>query len=248
MTGTKVYHSVNGERKVDAIVMSTEEITTLLTEGEEVYAYTLKESGEEKLLCIAKVKQDEDGRLFLNIGQPRIDSFEKIDDINKLILSFVRKGNSYKVITLADVDSQSRIVLREIKSIERVRLRRYVRVDTRMDYEVNECDVHGNPSMELAIDKHRTVNISGGGFLFYSAKSCTPGNRLFIKLNLVNAGIITTYGKVVRSNPDKSNPKVYSTAVEFVDILERLREKILSYVLHVQREQIKLGVFSESDQ
>ena len=224
------------------------EIANLLLAGEEVYTYSLQEDGEEKLLFISKVRRDESGRLFLqasNLSDINVDSGEEIE---KVILNFIRKGTSYRVVSLVDLEGGSRIILREFKDIEKVRLRKFVRVDTRLDYEVSFCDVNGDPAQAITVEKNRTVNISGGGFLFYSQVSCPFGCRLHIKLHIPNMGVIAIFGKVVRCNPVKNMTGIWGVAVEFIEIPDRIREKIFSYVLYVQREQIKLGVFTESDQ
>ena len=221
----------------------------LLLEGEEIYTYSVKDDCEEKLLCISKVKHDESGRLVIQTGNSKDINVGTAEEVERIILNFIRKGTSYKVMSLVDVEGGSRIVLREIQNIEKVRLRKYVRVDTKLDYQVYSCDVNGNPTTQLPVEKFHTVNISGGGFLFFAKTPVSISCRLYIKLDLPpDCGVITTFGKVVRCQPVRNCPDTYGIAVEFVEISERNREKIFSYVLHVQREQIKLGVFTESDQ
>ena len=88
----------------------------------------------------------------------------------------------------------------------------------------------------------QTIDISGGGLLFYSDRGYRPGERMKVILHLPKRPL-EIRAKVVRSMliPDQQ-PRLYQTGVEFTDIRERQRDRVMKYVFEQQRMLIKKGL------
>ncbi|NPV92031.1 MAG: hypothetical protein HPY50_14790 [Firmicutes bacterium] len=87
-----------------------------------------------------------------------------------------------------------------------------------------------------------TIDVSGGGLLFYSDRGYRPGESMRIILHLPKRPL-EVKARVIRSTiiPDQQ-PRLYQTGVEFIDIRERQRDRVMKYIFEQQRMLIKKGL------
>lgn len=87
------------------------------------------------------------------------------------------------------------------------------------------------------------VNLSGGGLLLVTSRSLFPGTLLYLHLILQckkGKKEMRLKGRVLRSSPLKVNNKTlrYRCGVEFVEISEKERDKIISFLFALMRERL----------
>ena len=84
-------------------------------------------------------------------------------------------------------------------------------------------------------------NLSGGGLFFYANKPLPIDFKVNTRLNLEPHfdRPVTAQARVVRVEKDEYDETVYGIAVEFTSIREGDRDKIISYVLHKERDNIR---------
>jgi hypothetical protein len=226
--------------------VNVEEMTEILLDEEGLSFYSVEESGNERLLFIGVMKRDEQGRVIIKSSNSSKLKILKVDEIKRLALNFASRGYYYKVILYTDVENESRIILREVADIEKFRLRKYLRVNVRLDLEAWRYDSHNKLCEPLALHNEANGNISGGGIEFFPLTIVPPGKKILLNIATPNVGMIQVNAKVLQCSPTGSSPGVFKIRAEFVDLTEKARDRILSYVMFIQREQIRLGIFEES--
>jgi c-di-GMP-binding flagellar brake protein YcgR len=88
-----------------------------------------------------------------------------------------------------------------------------------------------------------TVDISGGGLLLSSYYECKTGERLKLDLLLNEENTISLVARVVRTfDKDEKALQRYRVALEYEDISEILRDKVIKFVFDKQRENIRKGL------
>jgi len=125
----------------------------------------------------------------------------------------------------------------EIKKVQR---RDFVRVPVNLylEYKLE----HG-PELETEVFHKVSIrDLSGGGTQFIAKNKLIKGDTLKIKLFLPNdtinckAKVMWVYTEI------KDNKERLLTGIKFVDIPEKVRDKIIKYVFERQRELIQKGV------
>ncbi|MDI6729635.1 MAG: PilZ domain-containing protein, partial [Thermodesulfovibrionales bacterium] len=122
--------------------------------------------------------------------------------------------------------------------------REYFRIDTFIPLKVNVVPPHLKDSVAARAEdfsdlKPCIVNISGGGMSFKSAKEYSKGDILEIIMALYLPSKITiwVYGEVLRV--EKTKNKHYQTFIKFINISDKIRDKIVNFVFQMEREIIK---------
>jgi len=79
-----------------------------------------------------------------------------------------------------------------------------------------------------------TIDISGGGFSFYSEREISPGTRFNLRLETQDPPYLSipAVGEVRRCERANSH---YCVCVKFVDINELDREELIKYIFEKQR-------------
>jgi len=83
------------------------------------------------------------------------------------------------------------------------------------------------------------VNISGAGLRFRSSQPFRPGQilALALLLPLEVPVLVRALGRVVRTHPARGG--VQEVAVEFTQIREEDRERLVRYVFELEREALR---------
>jgi hypothetical protein len=98
---------------------------------------------------------------------------------------------------------------------------------------------HMTENTGFKIPEARDVNISGGGLRFISATEFKAGDRLTLKTFLPTyAHVMRLKCEVLRVTPVSEG---FETAVEFIDMDEPTREKIIRYIFSKQRRLLRCG-------
>ncbi|HEX3011071.1 MAG TPA: flagellar brake domain-containing protein [Syntrophomonadaceae bacterium] len=97
---------------------------------------------------------------------------------------------------------------------------------------------------EADFQKGETVDISGGGALFLTEEPVEEGQILEVELCLPNRKPFFCRAKVIRilEKARKRGDK-NKVAVEYYEILEGKRDKIVNFIFEKQREWIRKGLF-----
>ncbi len=127
-------------------------------------------------------------------------------------------------------------VLKMPDSIRRVQRRNYVRVSASfpITYQVVEREGLGD------LLKGNMLDLSGGGMRFQAKVKLDKGSILYANLELP-CGIIGTPGRVCRVEPIEDT-KYFSVSVDFYQISERDRDRIIRCVFDIQRDLRKKGL------
>lgn len=118
--------------------------------------------------------------------------------------------------------------------------REWVRVPASLEFSYSLMKDKSN--LDLDFLEALTVDLSGGGLMFYGNRGYRPGERMKIILHLPKRPL-ELEAKVVRSAviPDQM-PRLYQIGVEFTSVKERQRDRIMNYVFEQQRRLIKKGL------
>jgi len=83
-----------------------------------------------------------------------------------------------------------------------------------------------------------SVDISGGGLQLISTRKLVEGDHLVIVLRLEGTKLLTQ-GVVVRSSKHKEGSQfIYRVGVKFIDLPEKVRERIVQYVFEQMRHRM----------
>lgn len=127
-------------------------------------------------------------------------------------------------------------VLKFPDEIKRVQRRNYVRVPAfyPITYQVVEKTGLGD------VQKGNMLDLSGGGMRFQSREKLDKGSILYAHLELPS-GALGTPGRVCRVEPI-DDTKFFSVSVDFYQISERDRDRIIRCVFDIQRDLRKKGL------
>ncbi|HZJ84420.1 MAG TPA: PilZ domain-containing protein [Syntrophomonadaceae bacterium] len=154
-------------------------------------------------------------------------------------LKFLYKDDLYECTVKALASLTSPIILLKTTKPEkfvRIQLRNWVRhpCHTLVEFKIID-NGKGGQDTESPTYQEYSIDISGGGMLLHTKQTLDAGTMLYVEFNLDDC-LITANSRVVRSAPIDND---FRTAVEFVDIKEKEREKIVSYIFRKQREILK---------
>lgn len=116
--------------------------------------------------------------------------------------------------------------------------RSFVRLDVDLPFQY--IWLSDEDDSELEYQSARTVDISGGGFGFGSDNDIKTGQRLRVSIPLPGGPQLDLVGQVVRIlNRSDNYGNNHIVAVEFVNIREGERERIVNWIFKYQRETIE---------
>lgn len=116
--------------------------------------------------------------------------------------------------------------------IKKVQRRDYVRIDL-----VENVFVKPKEEKEDKWSEALILNLSGGGMRVSVTENFAPGEKIFIKL-LIDDDKLQVTGRVVREIEKRGNSQIYG--VQFVDIQDIARDKIIKKVFSHMRKQIEV--------
>lgn len=187
-----------------------------------------------------RTKVEEVGERILSIGVPVADrQFVPLREGTELQITFGDETSVYsfrsRIIRRIAVPIPT-FILEFPNQITKIQRRQYVRVPyvNALKYLIIERD---------GVSEERNgfiINLSGGGMLFKSSLPVVEKAIIIIKTKLDRAEVEIP-AMVIRCNcDDERNDFVIS--VQFHEISERLRDRIVRFVFEVQREMLKKGL------
>jgi len=161
----------------------------------------------------------------------------------RINVSYVLNNCAYSFNTVIVARKKEKlpvIVINKPHTIVRVQRRHWVRVAATLDVEYNliSADSETNPTYAGT-----TIDISGGGIRFMTRGVLEAGQIINLKIYLPDKSPIATKARIIRileKAKDEGDPS--KAVLEYVDINENDREKIIKYVFEKQRELIKKGL------
>lgn len=171
-----------------------------------------------------------------------VNSIEIQIHVEYYIQQFGVAGDGYVILELRDRESsertivrckhqgRGRFILKKTRIVKGIQLRKYTRVDAKLNYIVRTVDANGNPSEPLTCLPERTSVISGGGLKFYCRSHLDSNSFLLMTLDLHDFGSVKTDARVVRCEEFSRENQIYSVSVEFIGLSDTDRQIITSFV------------------
>lgn len=132
------------------------------------------------------------------------------------------------------------IIINKPHKIIRVQRRHWVRVASTLDIEYSS--ISATPESNLTYTG-KTIDISGGGVRFITKGALEPGEIINLKIYLPSRSPVITKARIIRIlEKAKSEGESNKAVLEYSDINENDRERIIKYVFEKQRELIKKGL------
>lgn len=145
------------------------------------------------------------------------------------------------VFTLkCEIQSSSRdeliLLMPSEENVTRIQRRRFLRMQTNLPCEV-EPELPDRPNRFAPFIPGLIQDISGGGCSVVMLTKYEGEQILRITFDLSNEGPLTLIGRVLRTSHVQTSDGgvAYSTSIEFVDLSEAIRSKLIRYVFEVQR-------------
>lgn len=139
----------------------------------------------------------------------------------------------YTVVTDRQIDRIPLILLAKPKEVFKVQRRKFVRVPIVRNIEY--AKVEKNTSLKPL--KAIMVDLSGGGIRIKINEDIKLGNKLITYIPLGQEQLILK-GEVVRLEKGEDTKK-YICGVNFTELDERSREKLIRFIFQLMREQMK---------
>lgn len=162
---------------------------------------------------------------------------------SKITVNFMKNGANHafqaEILDRARTPLPVLIVKMPVEAKKRQR-RSWVRVPASLDFSF--APLSDKPGAELVFKEAQTLDISGGGLMFGSQQEFKLGDMIKLTLNLPS-GRLELKAKVVRVIPMPDQPRRrYQIGLEFEEIKERQRDRVMRYIFDQQRKLIKKGL------
>lgn len=160
----------------------------------------------------------------------------------RLIISVIHRGDVYRfgsVVIGRKRDPIPMLTIRKPESLSKIQRRHWVRLAAVVDiyYYVDD----GTQISEEY--RGQSIDISGGGLLLLTTHELVAGYHLMMRLDVPGQESVLCKGQVLRTINEASTGKNYQkAAVEFYEISERSRDRIIKFIFDKQREWIRRGV------
>lgn len=187
-----------------------------------------------------RTRIEEMGKRILSIGVPVAQGqFIPLREGTKMELIFVDEISAYSFST-----SVIKRLLHPIPTfivefpdrISKIQRRQYVRIPLIRPLSYRILEKEGISEEKSGF----TNDLSGGGMLIKVEEKLTSQTIIWIKTT-IGPDDIEIPGIVIRSAKE-DNKESYEVSVQFHEISERTRDKIIGYVFDIQREMIKKGL------
>lgn len=123
--------------------------------------------------------------------------------------------------------------------LKRNQLRQFVRVDVNLPLKFRIIKTENEESKKQAwkFNEGKIVDISGGGLSFLFSRPLVPGDIVSFKFQLTTAHFSGIDAKILRVSIQESKTATYyKHHVQFINIEQKLREKIVKYIFEKQRQ------------
>ncbi|NLX76809.1 MAG: flagellar brake protein [Clostridiaceae bacterium] len=165
----------------------------------------------------------------------------------KVDIIFSKENDIYmfraEVIDRKIIEPIPMLWVKPVSPIERIERRSFFRMDCRLPilYHVIEKNAKKNENIEKKpLKKCYTRDISGGGVCIVTDTEHKPGTEIHAYITIERE--ICFVGTVVRAIQVREKGKImFETGIEYKQIENRDREKIISFVFETQRERLRKG-------
>jgi c-di-GMP-binding flagellar brake protein YcgR len=158
-----------------------------------------------------------------------------------LRIHFFLEGHYYRFDTVVVERVQNPLPLLAVlkpAEIHEVQRRRWVRIPISLPVKFQL-----EHSTEAEIYEGQTIDISGGGIQYRSETALEPGTIIHLCLDLPRREPICCKARVLRFEEDSElKGQEARIVVEFVDISEGQRDRIMNFIFEKQREWIRKGL------
>ena len=138
------------------------------------------------------------------------------------------------------------VLLAHPDKIQIVQRRNYVRVPISIDIS---CAIMGNDKNFANTNNNKyeffnalTLDLSGGGVRVISDRRIGYGEHLMVTLRILDQDIII-HGKIVRIDKKEDGKNIYG--ISFIDVKNRTRDRLISFIFKKMRDYRKKGVGGE---
>lgn len=121
----------------------------------------------------------------------------------------------------------------QISPVEKLQRRNDFRLKTVLQVKFR-C-ISGKKGEDVYYKAH-AMDISGGGIRLYTEQSIDVKSSIECKIKLLDKQEVILNGTVLRVNPVQDAEKHYDIGVSFVDMPEKTKEKIISFIFSQQRK------------
>ncbi len=220
--------------------MPGESINSLLTEGQKA---TLLLSREERPYLITVESMGEES---IEIAAPLMKGYYiPVETGTHVELRVGNNNGLFKlpfIISNRTSGNQNTLTLTLNGNIDKVQRRELLRMSIFVDFDLDfpYGGVYKAPS-EFKLLHGKRGNLSGGGLFFYANKPLPVDFKMNVRLNLEPhfTRPVIAQVKVVRVEENPHQNDLFGIAIEFINIREGDRDRIISYVLHKERDIIR---------
>jgi len=223
-------------------------IKGLLKAGDKIEVVTHYGIGNKAKSSYSLVQDVTDGRSLL-ITLP-MDGGNPVllepDQIVKIIF-FREDGEFYfsaKVVDRVKSELMLLIKILQISSIERLQRRNFFRLKTVLPTHFRYVS---NNKAEGRFFKGHAMDISGGGIRLYTERYIPPTAQIECRIKMDDKHEIVLNGKVLRVRKVQDAELQYDIGISFVDIPEKIRDEIISFIFDQQRNIRSKGLGSKWD-
>lgn len=187
-----------------------------------------------------KTKIEEIGQKIISIGIPVLDSQFiplRVGTPMEVVFADDISAYSFSTIILKRYDIPiPTLIIAYPEIINKLQRRRFVRVQavSAVKYRIMENETVSQEKQGFMHD------ISGGGMLIQTKEAIPAQALLMLELVLCSIPLKLT-AVVIRCQ--KEDDKTFLVSMEFCDITEKIRDKIISLVFEIQRKMRKKGLF-----
>lgn len=142
----------------------------------------------------------------------------------------------YTVVTDRKIDTIPLILIALPEEVFKVQRRMFVRVPIVCNIDYSKLENQSNPKRFKAI----MVDLSGGGMRIKFSEEVTLKSKILAYLPVGKEQLILK-GEVVRVEKDEDK-KRNVCGINFIDLDERSREKLIKFIFQIMRDQMKKGI------
>lgn len=155
-------------------------------------------------------------------------------------LAFARQGDGvYGIAVKVFRTKGSTVDFYHTMELKRNQLRQFVRVDVSLPlkFRIIKTESKENDKLDGKLNEGKIVDISGGGLSFLFSRPLIPGDIVSFKFALTTAHFSGITAKILRvSILENKSTTFYKHHVQFINIEQKLRDKIVKYIFEKQRQ------------
>jgi len=159
-----------------------------------------------------------------------------------LKINFVCRGRSFMfktVVVNRRLNPLPVLIVNKPAQLQEIQRRRWVRVPVKIELRFRKMADDG----EIQPFEGSTVDISGGGIQFVTLDAVEAGDILELEIDLPNSRPVFCRAKVLRVLERATKKGQFNKAIlEYQEISEGQRDRIIKFVFEKQREWIRRGI------